>query len=368
MWLISACGEGDPDTGELATDEPPPAEVLLADSNNYHFEGTLDVPSTPVKATTDLALDWAALTEDLQCHPVDPVADIDNLALVFAGAFSGTPAAGLQETVLVKSSANSQLVEPMLAQMSGEEILKNFKPSGTEYALAIRLAGKFKTAFPDGQPKAPDAKPDEKKPEEKKDAPTAAGLKESATENAVILVGDSDFIQDPIAVTEMANPFGGQRMVSPRNGNLALAQSAVEQLSGDSNLISVRSRASRERPFTEVKKREAAANERYQAKINELQTGLTEAQTKLNELQRSKTPEAGQRFILSPEQQAEIANFKKKETEVKQQLKTERKKLRADIDSLENRIKWINIAAMPALVAVAGMFLAVARRRRQAAH
>ena len=295
-------------------------------------------------------------------------ADIDNLALVFAGAFSGTPAAGLQETVLVKSSANSQLVEPMLAQMSGEEILKNFKPSGTEYPLAIRLAGKFKTAFPDGKPKAPDAKPDEKKPEEKKDAPAAAGLKESATENAVILVGDSDFIQDPIAVSEMANPFGGQRMVSPRNGNLALAQSAVEQLSGDSNLISVRSRASRERPFTVVRKMQTDAEANYRTKIKDMEASLAEAQRKLTELQRSKTPEAGQRFILSPEQQAEIANFKKKETEVKQQLKAERKKLRADIDSLENRIKWINIAAMPALVAVGGMLLAVGRRRRQAAH
>src|SRR5439155_8264676 len=119
-----------------------------------------------------------------------------NLVLVFAGAFSGTPADGLKETVLIKTSKNSQLVEPMLAQMGGEEILKDFKPSGTEYPLAIRLAGKFKTAFPDGKPKGPDAKPDEKKPEEKKDAPAETSLKESAQETAVVLVGDSDFIQD----------------------------------------------------------------------------------------------------------------------------------------------------------------------------
>ena len=36
--------------------------------------------------------------------------------------------------------------------MSGEQISKEFKPSGTQYALAIRLTGKFKTAFPDGKP------------------------------------------------------------------------------------------------------------------------------------------------------------------------------------------------------------------------
>ena len=31
-------------------------------------------------------------------------------------------------------------------------IMKEFKPSGVSYNLAIRLTGKFKTAFPDGLP------------------------------------------------------------------------------------------------------------------------------------------------------------------------------------------------------------------------
>ena len=265
--------------------------------------------------------------------------DVDNLLMVFAGAFSGTPTEGLTQTVLIKSSKNSQLVDPMTAQMGGDEVAKSFNASGTEYSLAVRLAGKFKTAFPEGKPKAPDAKPPEanpaeKKPDEKKDEPADQSLKESVQENAVVLVGDSDMIQDQVAVTEAVNPFGGQRMVMPQNGNLALAQGAVEQLTGDSNLISVRSRASRERPFTVVKKMQADAEANYRTKIKDLETSLADAQKKLNELARSKSAEGGQRFILSPEQQAEIANFRKKETDVKQQLKTERKKLRADIDSL----------------------------------
>jgi len=52
-------------------------------------------------------------------------------------------------------------------------------------------------------------------------------------------VGDCDFVQDPVAVQVMANPFSGQRMVAPQNGNLGLAQSAIEQLTGDNNLIAV---------------------------------------------------------------------------------------------------------------------------------
>jgi hypothetical protein len=52
---------------------------------------------------------------------------------------------------------------------------------------------------------------------------------------------------------------------------------------------------------------------------------------------------------------------------VKLQLKEERKKLRVGIDSLENSIKWINIALMPALVAAAGVGLAILRHKRRAA-
>ena len=289
----------------------------------------------------------------------------DNLFMVFTGAFSGTPADGLTQTVLIHSSKNSQLVDPMMAQMGGEQIVKEFSASNNEYALAIRLAGKFKTAFPDGKPKPPEANPAEKKPDEK--PAVEPSLKESDKETTVILVGDADMIQDQIAVREMGNPFGGERLMMPANGNLAFAQGAVEQLSGDSNLIAVRSRASRERPFTVVKTMKEDAEARYRTKIKDMDTGLADTQRKLNELQQAKGKEAGQRFILSPEQQKEIENFRKKEADVKVQLKQERKKLRTDIDSLETRLKWFNIAGMPALVAVAGVGLALARRNKRAA-
>jgi ABC-type uncharacterized transport system involved in gliding motility auxiliary subunit len=320
------------------------------------------------RAPTALMLNEKAMNKD------DIItADMDSLFYVFGGAFTGTPAEGLKETVLVKSSKNSQLVDPMMAQFGGEQIIKDFNASGVEFALAVRLTGKFKTAFPEGKPKAADAKPDEakppgEKPEEKKpEAPAEQGLKESAQENVVVLVGDSDMLQDQIAVQEAMNPFGGQRVVMPANGNLAFAQGAIEQLTGDINLIAIRSRASRERPFTVVKQMQADAESNYRTKIKDLETSLADAQRKLNELQQTKKQESGQRFILSPEQQQEIANFRKKEAEVKQQLKQERKKLRASIDALENRIKWLNIAGMPVVVACAGVGLAMVRRKRRAA-
>jgi ABC-type uncharacterized transport system involved in gliding motility auxiliary subunit len=283
-------------------------------------------------------------------------ADADNLLMAFAGAFSGTPVDGLTRTVLLKTSKRSQLVDPMMASMSGEQIISSFAPSSIEYALAIRLTGKFKTAFPEGKPKPTQAEPKEK-PEDKNAAP---GLKESTQPSAVVLVGDADMIQDPIAIREIQGL--GQRLIMPLNGNLAFAQSAVEQLAGDSNLIAVRSRASRERPFTVVQKLQADADANYRSKIHELEQSLADTQRKVNELQKGK--EGGQQFILSPEQQQELGNFRKTEADVKVQLKDMRKKLRSEIDSLETRTKWLNIALMPAVVIVAGFVLAMMKRKR----
>ena len=41
-----------------------------------------------------------------------------------------------------------------------------------------------------------------------------------------------------------------------------------------------------------------------------------------------------------------------------------RKQLRSEIDSLENRIKWLNIAGMPVAVVLAGFWLAAMKRKR----
>ncbi len=311
----------------------------------------------PQSNPTFLSLTEEALNkDDVLTEP------LDNLLIPFSGAFGGTPAAGLKETVLVKSSSNSQMVEGFIAQMSGDSIVKDFKSGGKELPVVIRLTGKFKTAFPDGKPKdeAPATPDEEKKPEAKPEE----SLKESKTENAVLLVADVDWLFDQFCV--QVQNFFGQRIMTPVSGNLSLLQGMVEQFAGDSNLINVRSRASLSRPFTVMNKMEADANERFQSKIKELEASLADAQRKLNELQQKKE-KGQQRLILSAEQQQEIQEFRKKETEINKQLKEERKKLRRDIDALEFKLKLANIAGMPLLVALFGISLFLIKRKRTAA-
>lgn len=290
---------------------------------------------------------------------------VDSLFMALAGAYQGESPEGIQRTSLVFSSPQSELADPSFTQSSPQIVERNFKPSGVEYAVAVKLEGKFKTAFPQGKPKAiPEGQASLPDAAQSADPAAPPGLKESSSPTTVYLVGDVDMLFDPLAAAEVPTPFG-RPVVVPANGNIDLAQSMIEQLAGGDELASVRSRASRDRPFTVVKRMQAEAENKFRDKISELEQGLNETQTRLAELERSK--DAGQQFILTPEQQEEIKSFRQKEAQAKKELKEVRKTLRREVDALEQRVKWTNILAMPLLVAAAGLVIAFVRHRRQSA-
>ena len=278
---------------------------------------------------------------------------IDNLFMPFAGVFTGKPVDGLKETVLVKCSVNSELVDTLMAT-AGSEILKSFKASNIEYPLAIHLTGNFKTAFPSGPPKDP-LSPIQNDP--------AAQVKESQGNPEVVLVGDTDMLNDKVSVN--VQNVMGHRVVHPVNGNLNFVQSLVEQLGGDDDLISARSRASINRPFTRVKDMEAKAGRQWEEKVAVLEAKKREMEKKIRELQAQN--ESGKDLILSPAQEKELEGYQQGMIDVGKDLKQVRKNLRKDTDALEFQTKVINIGTMPALVALSGLFLAILKSKRRGA-
>ena len=286
---------------------------------------------------------------------------VGTLLIPFGGAFKTKLAPGLTQTVLARTSKNSMPVDLIIATLSGEPSTRGFQPSGAEMPLAIRLNGKFKTAFPEGKPK-PYMPRDDKKAAEQKKAPVKdePQLKEAAAENSVVLVADVDMLTDNAAV-EVQDVFG-QRLVVPRNGNLNLALGLVDQLAGDANIISLRSRAAFTRPLTVIRDMEMRAQQSYLGKIKELEDSLIQTQEKIQGLQKGKG--GAQATILTAEQQAEIENFRKKAVETRKDLKELRKNLRVETDLLEFVTKLLNIALVPLLVALAGLLLALVKRRK----
>jgi ABC-type uncharacterized transport system involved in gliding motility auxiliary subunit len=293
---------------------------------------------------TVLSLNRTALNRD------DVVtSSVETLLYAFGGAFQIKPVDGIKVTDLIHSSPNSMLVENFNATKSGDDATKSFKPSGKPLPLAVRLTGKFKTAFPDGLTL------------EKKPVPNTPALRESASENSVILVADVDLLADGAAV-DVQDVFG-QRVVVPSNGNLALALGMVEQLAAGNDLISLRSREASFRPLTVVRELEAEAQKQYFGRIQALEDELNKTTAKLQELQKAQGASKGQQQILSPEQQAELERFRKTVAEGRLALKEVRKNLRQDAEALVFWTKLVNIALMPLLVVLFGLLFAFLRKK-----
>lgn len=278
---------------------------------------------------------------------------IETLLYPFGGAFQVKPVEGLGATELVRSSPNSMLVDSANATRRGDEALKSFEPSGNAMALALRLTGKFKTAFPEGLK-------DKDKP-----VPGTPQLRESGAETSVILVADVDLLADGAAV-DVQEVFG-RRIVVPSNGNLAFAVGMVEQFAAGDELVSLRSRAAAFRPLTVVRELEAEAQKQYFGRIQGLEAELQKTTEKLQDLQKAQGPGGKSAQILSPEQQSELERFRKTVAETRLALKEVRKNLRQDAESLVFWTKVANIALMPLLVALAGLLVALVRRRPRTA-
>jgi len=282
---------------------------------------------------------------------------IETLLYAFGGAFQVKPVEGIRVAELLASSPESMLVDSANATRRGDEAMKGFRPSGKALPLALRLTGKFKTAFPDG------LRGTEKR-EKDKPVPGTPQLRESTAENSLIVVADVDLLADGAAV-DVQEVFG-RKIVVPSNGNLAFAVGMVEQFAAGDELVSLRSRAAAFRPLTVVRELEAEAQKQYFGKIQGLEEELQKTTEKLQELQKAQGPGGKSAQILTPEQQAELERFRKTVAETRLALKEVRKNLRQDAESLVFWTKVANIALMPLLVALFGLMVAFVRKRKTA--
>ena len=270
------------------------------------------------------------------------VQSLTQVMMPFAGAFSFTKKEGdlVFTPVITTGKDTSCSVDKMSIQFGGG--MKDMVPDGHERIVAARLAGTFKTAFPKG----PDGTNDVSKA-------LADG------KSAVLLVADSDFLADDFCVRVMRTPFGAIPQLI--NDNLTLFSNVIEQFAGREELIGVRSRGASDRPFTVVNELEAKAMRKWQRKQADFEAELQATQQRLQTLQKQKSGD--ERYILSREQQDEILKLRKAQADTRKQLKNVRKELTADIDSLGLFLKCVNIALVPVLVVLFGLFRGFMRKR-----
>jgi len=177
----------------------------------------------------------------------------------------------------------------------------------------------------------------------------------------VLLFADTDMLTDRLWVQKQ--PFMGQNLVSAFADNGSLAVNAVDNMLGNRDLISIRTRATSARPFDRVDALRVAAERAYRSKEERLQQELEETEKRLTDLQSARG--GGDLTVISDEQQQELKRFLSRKLEIRRELRQVQHDLQRDIDRLDVRLKLINIALLPAIVLVFALVYDVRRRRRQ---
>jgi ABC-type uncharacterized transport system involved in gliding motility auxiliary subunit len=185
---------------------------------------------------------------------------------------------------------------------------REFKPAGEVRNLAVRISGTFKTAFPDGKPKA--AQPQAGEPAAEADInPSEAPLKEGRSAAVIVVVADSDLLYDGYYLSQQN--LLGFTMSNIFNDNLNFMLNTCEMLTGNPALISIRSRGTFERPFTRVQALERKAQDRWLDQEQMLVRQVEETNEKLRLLDQQKDASQQARFSAKNRKKRSLASRKK---------------------------------------------------------
>ncbi|MDZ4401057.1 GldG family protein [Prosthecobacter sp.] len=373
-------------------------DMVVADMN---YRGMLQGRNNP----TALQLPAAAISREDRI-----TSGLNSLTMVTSGSFSIDKRDGIDADTLVTSSEESAMIDIADAEKArSPQGLTTFNSGGRKQILAVRLTGKFKTAFPDGKPTKAPGKPDtggaqdeakpapvtvttppvavpaaaptpatapvaapaavpsaapapaaEKKEEPKKDD---GSLKESAnSEGVVILFADVDMLYDAFCVQQ--DPMTG--MLVSRTGNLPAILNAVEVLSGGGDLLQVRNRKSAVRPFSTIKEMREKVESRFRPQLMALEAERQKTAEKMGSL-RLKRDSKGKGFIVDPQQQKDLEALMQNDVDLSRKVRDIKKEQNKEIEYTKTMLKWLNFLAVPLLVSCAGILLAIRRRAVTAA-
>ena len=227
-------------------------------------------------------------------------------------------------------------------------LIQAFQPGGDTRAFAARVSGTVASAWPDGPPEAVTD-------QEISDAHQAAG---DAPLN-MIVVADADILSDHSWLRTEA--LLGQRYTVPTANNGDFAVNALENLAGSAGLISLRGRGLTDRPFELLQAMQRDAEQQFRDAEEALLSQIEETEAQIAAL-RQEEQDSG--ILLTGAQQQAIDAFRAEMLELRQQLRDVQHSLRQDVERVERQIRIANIWAVPALISVFAIGLAIVRRAR----
>ena len=282
--------------------------------------------------------------------------ELEVISAGVSGFIKAKEGADIKVIPIVTSSDDAALIDaakfrflPDLNQLSN-----GFEPTGEKYILSARIEGKLNTAFKNGRPAMSDAK----KVDESK---YGDHLESTQNDTNIIIVADTDMLSDRMWV--QVQEFFGEQVFNAWANNGDLIINAIDNLTGTSDLISIRGRETSTRPFERVNDIRLAADQKFRSTEEKLQAQLAETEAKLVELQ--KVRDDGEELMLSPEQEAEIEKFQQDKFKVRKELRQVRHNLDLDIEKLGSKLKFINIGLVPIIISIFALLVSVIRSRKR---
>jgi ABC-type uncharacterized transport system involved in gliding motility auxiliary subunit len=301
-----------------------PLKVVLDSGSAQRIRNPVD----PQAAATPYPL-WLHLTA-ANFSKADPVtASLSGVNLASAGALSPTKGATTKFEPLLFSSPQSSLYDrnDTLTLKNPGALTAAVHPGGKPITLAARITGR--AVFP---------------------GVTSGNIN-------IIVVADTDIWDDRfwLDTSDQSGNGGGV----PFADNEGFVLNAVESLTGSDDLISLRARGNVDHPFTRVRRMQAEAESRFRETLDALRAHLVQSQNDLTQLQ-----QGGRQTALTPDQDAAMDKARREIATTRGQLREVQHNLNAEIDRLGSVLAFLNILAMPLLVAGFGIVFGLIRRRR----
>ncbi len=293
-------------------------------------------------------LPWLQLGEQNLNRDDFSTSELNQVHMGTAGVIERQDDAVVELTPLIETTAESMKMERdmIFFQRDPNVMLANFRAEGAPLTLAARLSGTVPSAYPDGLPGAGEG------------ADAADIVKEGRID--VVLVGDTDILANHFWI-RMQNFFGMQIPQSiANNGDFVI--NTLDNLAGNTDLVSLRSRGEFSRPFTVVEQIRRDAEARFRTQEQALQSRLEETEQKIAQLQQ----EGGEgALLLSQEQAAEIEKFRLEQIKTRKELRAVQHELQKNIERLGTQLKFINIGLVPLIIALLALVAGLRRARQR---
>jgi ABC-2 type transport system permease protein len=302
------------------------------------------------------------------CFNTDTVAtaELNEVRVLFSGALNDVAAdsnqpeedkAAIEKTPLIMTTDEGNtftISNPYELMVLNPSTLMSRFVSGTKpVTMGYMLTGRFKSSYPDGIEIEIESEDPNDPNETIKTQKHIEGLTQAREDCAVAVFSDVDFISDALAYSDS---FFGKVVIGD---NSTLLLNMIDDFSGSSDLVSIRSRGNFKRPFVKIDEIERQAEEETAKEVARLNAQIAGFQSELQSIVAQ--AKEGQEVVIGSSLLAKQRDIELKKREAQQQLNEVKLNKRRRIEHLGNIFKAFNMLAAPAVILIIAIILGIYR-------